>query len=138
MSTAVCRHDGFSLLEVLVAIAILAIGLVSLAQILSITTAANATAGKVTYAALLASQAIEDVRAAPWEAAASTPGESVENLNRTGRPQPSAEKSQFTRRLSITPLISDPANALVIEATVTAAGSRAVARIVTVRARSAP
>jgi Tfp pilus assembly protein PilV len=52
-----------SLLETFIAAAILASGLLSLAQLLGVATTATAAAGRATHAALLASQKIEELRA---------------------------------------------------------------------------
>jgi type IV pilus modification protein PilV len=122
------RHQhGFSLLEVLVATTILTVGVLSLAQLLSMAISANALAGAMTHAALLAAHEIEDLRAEPWELLAGNTGEFTDHAGSDGT---------FTRQWSITPLPADPANTLVIAVVVRR--QLALARLVTVRTRAAP
>src|SRR5947207_2572897 len=60
------RNDGFSLLEVLVATAILATALVSLAQLFALSTRSNIGSRNTTYAAILAQQKLEELRSLSW------------------------------------------------------------------------
>jgi prepilin-type N-terminal cleavage/methylation domain-containing protein len=61
------RHQhGFSLVEVLAATVILTVALMSLAQLFAISARGNVTARSNTYAALLAQQKIEQLRALTW------------------------------------------------------------------------
>jgi len=53
-----------SLLEALVAPVIMATALLSLTQVIAMATGATAAAGRITHAALLASQKVEELRAA--------------------------------------------------------------------------
>ena len=126
---------GFSLLELLVASTILAVGLLSLAQLLTLATTANAAAGRATYAAVLAAEKLEDLRALTWESLRRESGESVDYLDRSGRPLDSTAAA-YTRRWRIDPLPADPGNALVIEVIVNS--RREDARIVAVRTKRAP
>jgi prepilin-type N-terminal cleavage/methylation domain-containing protein len=57
---------GFSLIEVLIAILILTIGLLSLAQMMLIATNANALSGRMTSSAALAKEQLELLKAAPF------------------------------------------------------------------------
>jgi len=57
---------GFSLIEVLVAIVILAVGLLSLAQMMVIATNSNALSGRMTASAALAKEQLELLKAAPF------------------------------------------------------------------------
>jgi prepilin-type N-terminal cleavage/methylation domain-containing protein len=59
-------ESGFSLIEVIVATAIMAVSLVSLAQLFAISTRTNRTARTSTYAAILAEQKMEQLRALTW------------------------------------------------------------------------
>ncbi len=128
---------GFSLLEVLVASTILAVGLLSLAQLLALATTANAAAGRATYAAVLAAEKLEDLRALTWESLQRQAGESADRLDRAGRPLGGVfGAAAYTRRWLIDPLPADPNNALVIQVIVSS--GRDDARIVAVRARRVP
>jgi len=128
---------GFSLLELLVASTILTVGLLSLAQLLTLATSANAAAGRTTYAAVLAAGKLEDLRALTWESLQRQAGESIDHLDRAGRPlEGGAAAGAYTRRWRIDPLPADPGNALVIQVIVS--GRRDDARIVDVRTRTAP
>ena len=57
---------GFSLVEVLAAMVILTVALVSLAQLFALSTRANFAARNNTYAALLAQQKLEQLRGLTW------------------------------------------------------------------------
>ncbi len=128
---------GFSLLELLVASTILTVGLVSLAQLLALAVTANAAAGQATYAAVLAAQKIEDLRAMSWESLQGTIGDSADSLDRAGRTlDNSSRRAAYTRRWSVDPLPADPNNTLVIEVIVRS--RRDDTRIITVRTRTAP
>ena len=129
-------EHGFSLLETLVSSTILTAGLLSLAQLLAMAVTANASAGMATYAALLAAQKIEDLRAEPWESLERNTGEFVDYLDRAGATLEGAAGAPFTRRWSVEPLPGDPANTVVIQVLVRT--PRDDTRIVTVRTRTAP
>ena len=61
------RHDdGFSLLETLVAIALLTVGVGALAQLVVIATQANRRATSITTASILAQEKAEQLRALAW------------------------------------------------------------------------
>jgi prepilin-type N-terminal cleavage/methylation domain-containing protein len=129
-------EHGFSLLEVLIAAAILAAGLLSLAQLLAMTVSANAVAGRSTYAAVLAAQKLEDLRAEPWSALEASTGEFVDYLDRSGGAIDASPAAVFTRRWLVGPWPGDAAHTLVIRVTVTTAREKAAA--VTVRTRTLP
>jgi prepilin-type N-terminal cleavage/methylation domain-containing protein len=57
---------GFSLIEVLIAMLILTIGLLALAQMMLIATNANALSGRMTASAALAKEQLELLKAAPF------------------------------------------------------------------------
>ncbi|HEY3157908.1 MAG TPA: prepilin-type N-terminal cleavage/methylation domain-containing protein [Vicinamibacterales bacterium] len=59
-------NAGFSLLEVLVATALLASALVSLAQLFAMSTKSNIGSRNTTYAAVLAQQKLEELRSLAW------------------------------------------------------------------------
>jgi len=60
------REGGFSLIEVMIAILILTVGLLALAQMMVIATNANALSGRMTGAAALAKEQLELLKAAPF------------------------------------------------------------------------
>jgi type II secretory pathway pseudopilin PulG len=62
-STAV---SGFSLVETLVATALLATAIVTLAQLFALSTRTNVSSHNTTYAAVLAEQKMEELRALAW------------------------------------------------------------------------
>lgn len=57
---------GFSLIEVLVAIVILTVGLLSLAQMMVLSTNANTLSGRMTSCSALAKEQLERLKAAPF------------------------------------------------------------------------
>jgi len=59
-------REGFSLIEVMIAIVILTVGLLSLAQMMVVATNANALAGRMTASSALAKQQLELLKAAPF------------------------------------------------------------------------
>ena len=72
-------RKGFSLIEVMIAIVILTVGLLSLAQMMVVATNANALAGRMTASAALAKQQLELLKAAPFYSNPSNP--SIANIN---------------------------------------------------------
>jgi type II secretory pathway pseudopilin PulG len=60
------NDSGFSLIETVVATGILATALISLAQLFALATESNTSARDTTYAAMLAEQKIEQLRALTW------------------------------------------------------------------------
>lgn len=57
---------GFSLIEVMVAIVILTVGLLSLAQMMVLATNSNSLSGRMTSASALAKEQLERLKAAPF------------------------------------------------------------------------
>ena len=100
---------GFSLLEALIAAAILASALLSLAQLIAFAVTATAAAGRMTVAALLAAQKVEELRAASW-----------------GELQPGTDSpaAGYTRAWSVNPLITDPDYGVLLEVVVQATGGQ--------------
>jgi prepilin-type N-terminal cleavage/methylation domain-containing protein len=133
---ALRAEHGFSLIEVLVAAAILAVGILSLAQLLAMTVSANAAAGRTTDATVLAAQKLEDLRAEPWSVLEANIGEAADFLDRSGGPIDTSSAAAFRRRWFIEPWFGDPAHTLVIRVIVTTA--REEAATVTVRTRTSP
>jgi Tfp pilus assembly protein PilV len=100
---------GFSLLEALIAAAILASALLSLAQLIAFAVRTTAAAGRMTDAALLAAQKVEELRAGSW--AELQPG--------TDTPA-----AGFTRTWTVTPMGADPDHLVLLEVLVGAPGGR--------------
>lgn len=59
-------EDGFSLVEVMVAIVILTVGLLSLAQMMVVSTHSNNLSGRMTSCSALAKEQLERLKAAPF------------------------------------------------------------------------
>ena len=60
------NESGFSLLEVMVAVTLLATSLVALAQLFAISTRSNIASRNTTYAAVLAQQKMEELKSLTW------------------------------------------------------------------------
>jgi len=116
-------HDnrGFSLLEVLVATTIMTVAIASLAQVLALGTALNASAGRTTFATVLASQQVELLRGLGWDALQRRAGRSVDYLDRAGAPIADPEGAWFTRESIVEPRAEDPANLVAVHVIVRSA-----------------
>lgn len=99
--------SGFSLLEALIAAVILATALLSIAQSIAFAVRTTSAAGRMTDAALLAAQKVEELRAGSW-------GEL-----QAGTDSPAAG---FTRTWTVTPIGADPEYVMVLEILVRAPG----------------
>jgi len=106
----------------MIASAILATALLSLAQLMASAAGATAAAGRTTYAALLASQKIEELRAS-----------SLTAIEGSGADSPAPG---FMREWSVGALPSDPDNVSLIEVIVRASGAQT--RMVALKTRTAP
>ena len=105
------RDDrGFSLLEVLVATTIMTVALASLAQVLALGTALNASAARTTFAAVLAAQKVESLRGLSWDALQRQSGRSVDYLDRAGGLADGPEAASFTCESIVEARADDPAN----------------------------
>jgi Tfp pilus assembly protein PilV len=100
---------GFSLLEALIAAAILASALLSLAQLIAFTIRTTAAAGRMTDAALFAAQKDEELRAGSW-------GEL--------RPGADSPAAGLTRTWTVTPMGADPDNVALLEVLVRVPGGQ--------------
>ena len=127
---------GFSLVEVLIASAILIVALLSLAQLLSLATAANAAARRATFSTVFAADKLEALHTLTWESVRRQTGESVDYLDRSGGPVESAAAATYARRWIIDPLPGDPNNSLVIQVIVS--DRRNETRVADVRTRKTP
>ncbi len=152
-------EDGFSMIEVVVATAVLVVGVVGLAQLSLVGAKANAEAGRTTTAAILAQQKMEALRSTSWGSGALAPSPVdalamdrigyVDYLDAGGRvlgdgTAPLPPDARYVRRWAIAPLPSDPVNGLILQVLVqprvVKGGSGAPsgpgrARIVSVRSR---
>jgi prepilin-type N-terminal cleavage/methylation domain-containing protein len=138
---------GFSLVETLVAVTILAVALASLAQLFGVAAAANQRARRTTVASILARQKMEELRSLAWDAAPGpSPTGTLETevagysdfLDARGQPFDSpaaADGVAFVRRWSIERLSTDPGRAHVLRVVVVAADRRVYARLTSIRAR---
>src|SRR4051812_5819193 len=104
------HDDGFSLIEVLVATTIMTVAIAALAQVLALGTALNASAGRTTFAAVLASQKVESLRALGWDALQRRIGRTVDYLDRGGGVTADPEAASFTCESIVEPRADDPAN----------------------------
>ena len=130
------RVDGFSLVEVIIATAVFAVGLVSLVQLSLLAQAANRSAALVTAAAVLAQDKMEQLRARQWPDASSSCCEyfdvhGVPLAGAAGAPVGTA----FVRRWAISPVSAFPESARVLRVWVEPASGAAAVRLVSVRAR---
>ena len=116
------RDDrGFSLLEVLVATTIMTVALASLAQVLALGTALNASASRTTFASVLASQKLESLRGLDWDALQRQSGRTIDYLDRTGDLAADPEGASFTCESIVEPRGEDPANLLAVHVIVRSA-----------------
>jgi prepilin-type N-terminal cleavage/methylation domain-containing protein len=128
------NDPGFSLVEVLVAVALLVTGAMALAQLFTVAAASNARAADMTYAAVLAAQKVEELRVAT-----TLPAESgLDYVDRRGEAR-RPEEAAYARRWSVEPLAADVTGTLVVvRVVVTPHAGGAEARFVTVRAVEGP
>jgi type IV pilus modification protein PilV len=117
------QQSGCSLIEALIAIAILAIGIVSVCQLFTIAVNSNLAATHRTHAAMLAAQKLEQLRSSAW-------GTEMQD----GAQDMVAE---YTRRWSVGPVPGNAANAVVLDVAVQW-NRTTVAHLVTVKARRNP
>lgn len=117
------REGGFTIVETVVAAAVLATALVALAQVAAVAILAAARARDTTRATLAAAQKIEELRAGPYDAA---PVEATDVVD-----------ERFLRRWTIAPQ-PPPRAAVAIAVEVTTRGGQvAPVRLETIRARPA-
>jgi len=130
-------HTGFSLLEAMVATAILATVLLGLAQLLAMTVTATGVASRETYATTLAARRLESLHAMTWEAFERTPALVTEFVDRTGTSGGGAPGSAvYLRQSTVAALGAAPSDTRVIEVRVRA--GLVDRRLVSVRIRVSP
>ena len=134
--------EGFSLVEVLVATALLASALASLGQVFTVATTASIDARNRTFETIFAAQKIEQFRASAFDD--QEPGEFVEYLDIMGRMVDASAADDglpaYTRRWAIESLPADPVNTVVVSVTVSKyqpgdSTSRGAVRLVTLKTR---
>ena len=130
------RSDGFTLVEVMIATSILAVGLVSLAQLALVARNSNQAAARLTIASVLAQDKLEQLRAAPFPDGASA--SCCEFFDAQGAPLGDGPTppvgTDFARWWSIDPVAAVPESARVLSVWV-APGGAAAMRLTTVRSR---
>ena len=137
------RDNGFSLLEAIVASAILIAGILSLAQLVAASSRATAASGVRSLAAVLVVDKMEQLRALRWTV--DDAGAPVSDPQLATSPADALERdvpgyvdapAGWTRRWSVQPLPSDPLDTIVLQIRVVGTGG-AEARMATVRTRRA-
>jgi prepilin-type N-terminal cleavage/methylation domain-containing protein len=116
------NERGCSLIEVLIASTILAIGVVSLAQLFTVAVASNLGATHRTHAVMLAAQKLEELRSLDFGAEL--------------RDGTADHVGEYTRRWSVTPLPANPDATLIVDVLVTWNES-IVASLATMKAKRA-
>ena len=114
---------GCSLIEVLVATTVLAVGVASLAQLFTAAVVSNIAAMHQTRGAMLAAAKVEELRSLSWGTELQGGGADVVD--------------GFTRRWSVQPLAAHPDVAAVVDVRVNW-NQLQVGRVVTVKARISP
>ena len=130
------RDAGFTLVEVLVAMAIAVVALGALAYLLSAATRVNRSARRSTMAALLAADKVEYLRALTFDDLELTPSP-ADALRVDADGFHDAPAEGYRRRWLIAPMPGYPATALVIQVVVSIAGEAGEASLVTIKARKA-
>ena len=129
--------DGFTLVEVMVATSVLTVGVVALVQLAILAQAAGRAAARMTVAAVLAQDKMEQLRAQEWPAASAGCCDYFDahgGLLGSGASPPVG--TAFTRRWAIDAAQVFPEAARVLRVWVApAAGATAPVRLVSVRAR---
>ena len=132
------RADGFTLVEVLLAISIFTVGLVSLAQLALLARESDRSAALLTVASVLAQDKMEQLRATPWPIGAAAgcceyfDAHGVLVANGTNPPI----GTEYMRAWSIDPVPAIPDAAVTLRVWVEPRGAATV-RLVSVRARRA-
>jgi prepilin-type N-terminal cleavage/methylation domain-containing protein len=136
------KAAGFSLIEVLIATAVVAVGVASLAQLIVLSARANRIAGTTSVSLLLAEQKMEELLSNPAEPSNQSHvdylGPGGESLGVDTVALPTGTPPAFICRWSTTPLADGPGEAIAIQVLVApwpdAAGQ---SRLVSVKTRKA-
>ena len=146
---SLAAHHGFSLVEVLVAIGLLATAIVSLAHLFAAATRANREAGDTTWATVLAAQKIEELRSEPFSEPLTAQSVDYVDVEGNRLDDPGSTRRAYTRRWWVEPLPSAPDDTVSITVVVSqyrgagdtpdaAVGPWDAVRLVTLRTRKAP
>jgi prepilin-type N-terminal cleavage/methylation domain-containing protein len=128
---------GFTLVEVLVASALLLAALLTAARLFASAIASNAASAALSRATLLAGDKLEQLRAVGVDdplLAASPPG----TLDASVPPFFDAPADGFVRRWAIEPVANPPGRSLALAVQVTHTSLPGAVRLLTVRTRKAP
>ena len=111
--------DGFSLVEVLVAVGLMATALTTLASLFAFPSNRISHPGIEPMPAVLAQQKLEELRADAWESYSGQPSTGLDYVDLEGKvvgvgTDPSG-RGVYARRWSIEPLPADPGNAVIIQ-----------------------
>jgi prepilin-type N-terminal cleavage/methylation domain-containing protein len=128
------RDSGFTLVEVLVATTMVAVAVGGLGYMWSAAAGVNRSAKRSTYAALLAAEKMEELRALPLDdpALAASPPEA---LRTDAEGYYDAPLEGYRRRWLVAPLPSYPLDARVLHVLVWSAGDPGEASLVTIKTR---
>jgi prepilin-type N-terminal cleavage/methylation domain-containing protein len=130
------RAGGFTLIEVVVALALVTATSIGVASLFVASSRAVAASKAVTVAGLLAREKIEQLRALPLDDPALIPlggdtlRDDVEGYN-------DAPAAGYRRRWSVTPVPMHPALAVAVQVNVIRDSGEVAARLVTIRTRKA-
>jgi prepilin-type N-terminal cleavage/methylation domain-containing protein len=114
------RSDaGFSLAEVLVAVAVMATALTALASLFTLSIESNLASRHRTYSTVLAQQKLEELRSEHWEPSAPPSISGHDYLDLAGKVvgegADPAGRGVYERQWSVAPLPSNPGNAVAIQ-----------------------
>ncbi len=128
---------GFTLVEIVVALALLTVGLLGAARVLAAASAANVASKAMTHATVLAVDKMEQLRALPFDDPLLQPSPS-EALSTNVEGFVDRPDATFVRRWAIEPLPCYPDDAVAVRVSVNATGSPVRAVLETIRVRKSP
>jgi len=154
ITSRIASAAGTSLVEVIVATALLATSLVAVAQLFAVAIGSNIASQRTTVTTALAAQKLEQLRSAtaltrspPGALDEDTPGhvDYVDAWGNASDERDPPDGARYVRRWSAAPLPADPENTLIVQVSVARVGRPASrerlpgeARLVTVKTKGAP